>query len=81
MDYYRCDYMLPKECFSCGTPINQEKVAKFHYKTIHKERTPSIVLDKFNILKPCCRRMFLGDPFETRKLQEQYQLEFERYNM
>ncbi len=53
------------QCWSCGNNLPPEHFATFHKRLADGELQQN-VLDNMGYIRPCCRRMFLGDPLETR---------------
>lgn len=50
--------MMPVRCFTCGKVI-ADKQEKFE-DAVRKGESPAAVLDKLNMKRYCCRRMFLS---------------------
>ena len=49
--------LFPVRCFTCGTVIGDRYE---EYTGLLKKNKPGEVLDKMNIKRYCCRRMFLS---------------------
>jgi DNA-directed RNA polymerase subunit N (RpoN/RPB10) len=78
----------PTVCFYCGNDLPEDDFEKFHEAVLgyQKKGEPEDAAQKMtldNIDKvlskiyylPCCRSMFMGDPYEYRKLKKLYNYE------
>lgn len=58
----------PPKCFSCGRTIPESDYEVYRTRTHTDKENPRLVLDEMGYPMGCCRRMFLGDAYECRRL-------------
>lgn len=58
----------PPMCFSCGRQIPEHDYDIYRERTHTDKENPRYVLDDMNYPLKCCRRMFIGDAYEARRL-------------
>lgn len=58
--------MFPIRCFSCNKVVGRYELR--YNEMVAKGMTPAQVLNKLNIRRYCCRRMFLGHTPITEKI-------------
>lgn len=50
--------MLPIRCFTCGAPIAHKWDE--YIRSVERGEEPAKVLDRLNVKRYCCRRMFIS---------------------
>lgn len=63
----------PPMCWSCGRAIPEDEYDKFHEKCVSNPSHQK-VLDDMGYPLLCCRRMFLGDDPEYRRIMALYDM-------
>jgi DNA-directed RNA polymerase subunit N (RpoN/RPB10) len=63
----------PPVCWSCGRTLPEEDYDRYHDRC-DKGEISQIVLDEMGYPLPCCRRFFLGDDKEYRRILSLYDM-------
>ena len=62
----------PPKCFTCGTTLPEEDYETYHQRAEVNKENPRKVLDEMKYPLACCRRMFMGDAYECRRITGLY---------
>lgn len=62
----------PPVCFSCGTDIKEEHYETYHQRVEIGKENGRKVVDELGFPLMCCRRMIMGDAYETRRIAGLY---------
>jgi len=63
----------PPVCFSCGRKLPEKDFNIFHQR-VEGVEGQQLVLDEMGYPLACCRRMFLGDDDEYRRIMALYDM-------